>query len=294
MSRLSAGILSASRYLSNASGTGKTRLVFEVLARHWGLYFTCTADGVTDPYGSTDVSHALSDLSTYTLDGQGLVDTTLTPSRLRPTQLAALQHNRRIARHVFRRLVLSRLLMLQQFCRMVDEHRVPEEEAKRQWLLVQLRPRVLLLNDGFEHVLLYTRDLTDEQVTERFAGLWSDLRSRITFIAVDEAQVALQMYRASFATANDRQHAPILRELIISLGEICPTARLIISGVQLDMPVVSEALSKAGFRSNVVRHYHSLGYFASKQQCERYLRHFLGDDVLECDCETVYQWLRGR
>lgn len=43
----------------NTSGTGKTRLLLEILSRSWGFYFACSMDHVSSPYGSMDMPEVL-------------------------------------------------------------------------------------------------------------------------------------------------------------------------------------------------------------------------------------------
>ncbi|KZV99189.1 hypothetical protein EXIGLDRAFT_726255 [Exidia glandulosa HHB12029] len=50
--------------LVNVSGAGKTRLVFETLARRWGIYFTCYTDVGTSPYGDVDLMFSISGMDT--------------------------------------------------------------------------------------------------------------------------------------------------------------------------------------------------------------------------------------
>ncbi|EJD43855.1 hypothetical protein AURDEDRAFT_167238 [Auricularia subglabra TFB-10046 SS5] len=259
-------------YLSNASGTGKTRMSFEILWRHWGLYLTCHADMTIDPYGSVDISQVASNLSRSWVPGTPF--TSEVPLSTRPSQksLDALNDNRRVARFFFRRLVLARMLVLKEFLLLASERNMPDDEARHQWLLIQLRSATLLGHDVFQGVLTYLQGQTDDVVTEIMATIPAEALARVSYIVIDEAQIALNVYRNAFSTTGDRRYAPLLRELIVCLGDFYPAARVVFSGVQFDIPVVSEALL----------------------QSRSYIRHFLGPTVSDGSCEMVYRWLQGR
>ncbi|EJD43858.1 hypothetical protein AURDEDRAFT_185422 [Auricularia subglabra TFB-10046 SS5] len=272
------GVLSGNDhvYLSNASGTGKTRMSFEILARNWGIYLSCYVDYTSDPYGSFDLSRAVSEIT-----GTRKLNSRFTPripvsTRLSQTWKEALDENRRIAHRYFRCLILARMLLFDVFLQLAAERCIPDHEARHHWLMIQLRPAVLLGDDTFKVVFVWLRRLNEDAVTQITETVLPKVLSRTTYIVVDEAQSALKSCRSAFATADDRKHAPILRELIF------------------DLDVVTEALAVSNFKQKSVRHHHSFGFFASLQQCSTYIRHFLGPGVTDEHCEMAYRWCRGR
>lgn len=281
-------------YLSNASGTGKTRMSFEILSRHWGIYFSSYVNYTSDPYGSLDLSRALSEIAgTRTLTSR--FTSFIPPSaRLSQNSKDALDENRRIAHRFFRRLVLARMLLLDAFLKLAAERRIPDDEARRHWLMIQLRPGILLGHDSFNVVFIWLRRLSEDQVDQLSADILPKVLSHIAYIVVDEAQILLDSHRSAFAVANGRTTAPILRELVVCLGAALSPARLILSGVRFDLDLVSEALSASDFKQKSVRHHHSFGRFHSLQQCSTYIRHFLGPGVPDEHCTMVYRWLHGR
>jgi hypothetical protein len=93
-----------SSYLINTSGSGKTRILFEGLWKHWGLYFTCAKEQVL---GSQDMSHVLENLSSELNFMENL------PTASDPGQ--ALAHSRNTAQRRFRQILTARLLVLLMF-----------------------------------------------------------------------------------------------------------------------------------------------------------------------------------
>ena len=93
-----------SSHLVNTSGSGKTRILFEGLWKHWGLYFTC-AD-VPD-LGSADMRDVLNTLPNATNF------TKVLPSPSNANR--ELMHNRDIARRRFLQVLTARLLVLRMF-----------------------------------------------------------------------------------------------------------------------------------------------------------------------------------
>ncbi|KAF8230515.1 hypothetical protein L208DRAFT_121499 [Tricholoma matsutake] len=112
-------------HLINTSGSGKTRILFEGLLKHWGLYFTCSREQVL---GSEDMSHVLTNLSNPL------------PSDADLRQ--ALEHDMPIAWRRFRQVLIARLLILQLFLEEAREicPEGPLDRYRGHWLMLQLRP----------------------------------------------------------------------------------------------------------------------------------------------------------
>ncbi|EJD35937.1 hypothetical protein AURDEDRAFT_188574 [Auricularia subglabra TFB-10046 SS5] len=278
-------------YLCDASGTGKTRLLFETLAHQWGLYLTCSFSVPSDPYGSSDLSRALNALQTGMENGM-FIRQHITPSSRNGRTL--LQQNRDYASLVFRRILLGRLLVLDHFCSLVRELSIPDDVARRKWLLYQLRPEELNGWDVFHNLMRHLRLLSDDQLSTRLRDLYQAHRSKLTFVAIDEAQAALNVTDRSFFYADDRRCAPLLRELVLAIGTYLPASRMIVTGVQVDLNMVSDALRAARTPSQDLRLFHDLGAFRTETRIRNYLAHFFGPDVALSTSGPVHQWLRGR
>ncbi|KAL1701224.1 hypothetical protein EV121DRAFT_212523 [Schizophyllum commune] len=98
-------------FLMNSTGTGKTRLLFEGLTRHWGLYIPCSIK--PRPLGSTDM--------------RGFFHQALFAS-------PPLESYNTVFEHV----LLSRLVIFKLFLECLPDVRAVEHRA--QWLLLQLLP----------------------------------------------------------------------------------------------------------------------------------------------------------
>ncbi|KZW00176.1 hypothetical protein EXIGLDRAFT_762038 [Exidia glandulosa HHB12029] len=181
-------------YLCNASGTGKTRLLFESLAQEWGIYLTCFHDRTSDPYGSPDLQKALSELAWDDDNNRILSDIALSS----PDSEQALILNRQRVATLLRRVILARLLVLDCFIDVVNEMHIPDAVARRKWLILQLLPTETVGEDVFVRLIGYIDDLSDPEVFARISTLRVTSRAKAAFVAIDEAQVALKMHRYSF------------------------------------------------------------------------------------------------
>ncbi|KZV97345.1 hypothetical protein EXIGLDRAFT_378423 [Exidia glandulosa HHB12029] len=284
-------------FLSNAAGTGKTRLLAETLIHNWGFYFTCCNGSGFSQYGSLDLADAMSVLRLRPFDASGLYPRIILSRRLNAAALGELRHNQCTARRPFLWVLLSRLLLFNEFCALYEARGIPEAQARRKWLLLQLRPKSVTRVDPFYGMSTTIRDLhlDDDDLLSRIASAMPACQDRITFVAIDEAQVPQTRFETSFATANPYrlQHAPLLRELIKCFGEHLPQKRFIISSHRLDLPLVEEALSAAHARTNDVRHFYALGSVETVEKASSYIRHFL-PEASDDDCRFIFAWTRGR
>lgn len=282
-------------FISNASGTGKTRLLFEILASHWGFYFTCTSDAVVDPYGSIDLGEALRATDQTHIGGVGLNYEIPFPQRLSARWRATVDRNRAIARRLINPVILARLIVFQHFCSIVQESGITEDRARLKWFLIQLCPRTISMTaDIFSAIAVHVRLLGDAEIATHIRSLYPQLSSRIGFVAVDEANVAMEAFPEAFMTANCRRRVPYLRELVYCMADCHPGSRLMVAGTLLDEAVVSEPLEAASCRIHSLRVFHALGSFDTVQRTTHYLRHFLDDAVSDVECKTIHMWLQGR
>ena len=280
-------------YLCNASGTGKTRILFELLSQNWGIYLTCYFDNVSDPYGSSDVDHALYVLQREGINGRYLEDVIFSGPGSSHA-LTELEANRSSAAIALRWVMLARLIGLDHFVSLVDKLGISDLDARRKWLLVQLRPGDILYGDLFEQLVRHVSKLPSDDIAKRISTLYKKHHSKIAFVALDEAQVALNMSPRAFAFSDDQRHASLLRELIISIGNHFPRARIVASGTQLDMDQVEDALQSSRADCKHLRHFHSLGFFQTEARIKRYMAHFLGPSISQEHVTLARKWFRGR
>ncbi|KAH7098342.1 hypothetical protein BKA62DRAFT_832570 [Auriculariales sp. MPI-PUGE-AT-0066] len=269
--------------LWNTSGTGKTRMVFEVLTRTWGLYFTCASDQQT-PYGSSDLRHALTHLEGVKLRGH--------PTTWRQP----LIDNTQRAREAFNSVITTRLLVFQLFCDLVQSIHVEEQVARRKWLLLQLRSDIIFRTSDYDlfDSLGASVSLVDPRlVEERLATLILSPKFPLSIIAVDEANVASGMHEASYAMSDGQKLAPVLRELVRHLSSSFPSQRLIVSGTRIDLNVVRDAVKSGRSSQSAVRSFCALGSFDTIERTRSYLHHFLGT-LSKAHVTLMHSWFQGR
>ncbi|KZW00139.1 hypothetical protein EXIGLDRAFT_762003 [Exidia glandulosa HHB12029] len=283
-------------FLSDASGVGKTRLVTEALDRYGGFYFTCTAGTSLNAHGSADLATALTEIRTQGVYGSGLFENIAISKRMSRRATAELAHNQRHVRRIFDRLLLSRLLVFNEFCSQSSTRGLAEERARRIWLLLQLRPDATLHHDYFYTVYRTVEFLHDEEVAHRLGSALEACGSRISYVVIDEAHIAQDRFRHAFATSTYEapRHASILRELIKCFADHLPQQRLVVSSPQLDLPLMIDAIADSNNTTKDVRHFGGLRTLDSVERCTDYLNHFFPNVFSPEDYRQVYTWTRGR
>ncbi|KAJ7175360.1 hypothetical protein C8R46DRAFT_1078619 [Mycena filopes] len=187
-------------FLVNASGTGKTRLLYEGLCKHWGLYFTVGVDssalGSEDMGLILDLLEGVSGPSAHICAGPRLVDLSKAPED-------AAAKNATTMFDVVSANLLARLLVLQQFLELSSSSGITEEHKKR-WLLAQLSPHlfdrpypaVRLIAEPFQYLsqILISNDLT--YVRQNIADALRKIRKLLgndehLFCTLDQTQAAV-------------------------------------------------------------------------------------------------------
>ncbi|KAJ6629878.1 hypothetical protein B0H10DRAFT_1939507 [Mycena sp. CBHHK59/15] len=206
----------AHKFLVNASGSGKTRLVLEGLSKYWGIYFT--AFKRVHDHGSCDMDNILEALQTFPSFCNPLLHHTNSSFHQH------LKHNRTITKALIRFLFLARLWVFRMFIDIMEAiptHQWDEIEVYRQrWLCLQIQPS-MLVDDGSD----IFHDLTSGLV--QYLGymgpgrlkmfLESDLkfirttcRVQTLYVIVDEVQHAAESYFDAFRSEfQDKQGNPI-------------------------------------------------------------------------------------
>ncbi|KAF9075337.1 hypothetical protein BDP27DRAFT_1205869, partial [Rhodocollybia butyracea] len=110
----------------NTSGTGKTRLLFEGLCLHWGLYLPCIIDSIG--LGAMDLSTAIEELKLRRLPPSSDIDYTI-----------ILQNNLHATYRAVSITLLARLVVFQVYLKTCVEDGFCHDHRKR-WLEVQIFP----------------------------------------------------------------------------------------------------------------------------------------------------------
>ncbi|KAG6894899.1 hypothetical protein C0992_004046 [Termitomyces sp. T32_za158] len=198
-------------FLVNASATGKTRLLYEGLCKHWGLYITCHAD--------EGEARALD----TTLDRRIYFEEDLVRVLPHKSSLAfepILARNREIATRRFSATLLAHLLILRDFLKACDAAGGVEEIQRRRWLLSQLACKLLNWSDPFREILAAidweSLDYLNEQlktvIKEIKILLPDSVRRDGFFIVIDEANVGIREIWSSHETGSELY--PALKEIL--------------------------------------------------------------------------------
>ncbi|KAH7098594.1 hypothetical protein BKA62DRAFT_773282 [Auriculariales sp. MPI-PUGE-AT-0066] len=269
--------------LLNTSGTGKTRMVFEVLSRTWGLYFTCASNQQT-PYGSPDLHFVLGFLRGTRLTGH-------------PTTWSQpLAANIERARREFHTIIAARLLVFRLFCDLVQSLNVEEQVARQRWLLLQLRSNIIFDtpdDDIFDRLRIGVSLLQPAVVEQELATLISSCAFPLAIIALDEANVASGMHQASYALSDRKTHAPMLWEVVRCFSSSFPSQRVVVSGTRIDMNVVRDAIKSGTSNQSRVCAFCELGSFDTIERTRHYVHHFLGP-LNKGQVARMHSWLQGR
>ncbi|KAF9042561.1 hypothetical protein BDZ89DRAFT_1128475 [Hymenopellis radicata] len=208
-------------FLVNGSASGKTKLLYEGLCKHWGLFFTCAVDGSN--LGSQDLVQFVRrfpagrrpdnpDFAIISGDHPGL-----TPPSQR-TYIHAMAH--RFASEV----LLARLLLFKAFLEVSFAKRAATSH-RRLWLCFQLQAALLRGDFNDAIFLLRTRiqnanaeneflDNAVRQTLEEIFQIWTPSAKESLFIAIDEANRGTEPSPILQDSEEDEEGIPALKELL--------------------------------------------------------------------------------
>ncbi|KAK7044912.1 hypothetical protein R3P38DRAFT_182479 [Favolaschia claudopus] len=273
--------------LVNTSGSGKTRLAFEGLCRHWGLYFTVFNYGARD-LGSNDIANVIDRLE---LDLKSDVSSSTEGSR-------RLEQNHALAEGLIARALLARLLIFRMFLDIANANQGGlTEEHKKRWLMLQLLPSLKLGCDIFGSLAssLGNFDPGEEiAVTQAKIQELLDHDSHLFFV-LDEAQQTARKFSGAFDAEPGKRH-PLLLKIIDTWDKYFPAGSMscVVAGT-----AIPGHLFEAAKYGDVVRWTSDTGSFDDPAVHERYLRRFLPAAYLDTDSgkaflHRAWTWTRGR
>ncbi|KAJ7159584.1 hypothetical protein C8R46DRAFT_1354280 [Mycena filopes] len=264
------------KFLVNASGSGKTKLLLEGLSDHWGFYFTALRD--TNNHGSRDMQNIINrDLKNSPQFYHDL------PPDKDPAFLPRLESNRFIAGAYFKILLLARVRIFLMFVEAMEAvplaHREAVGEYRRRWLGLQLKPS-MLTDDGSDifanltaKLLPFAARLEDTRVGDAINGglqpfIVAHNMGQDLYIVVDEIQHAAEMFFGAFRSEStgstddggDLLRRPLLRQLLLAWIELL-SVLVVFSGTGLSGVVVEETISSAVAKYKNFRAVHETGEF---------------------------------
>ncbi|KAJ7163097.1 hypothetical protein C8R46DRAFT_334629 [Mycena filopes] len=286
------------KFLVNASGTGKTRLLYEGLCVNWGLYSSYHANPLK--IGSVDVQNAVRSLS-------GRAGFRF-PDLSHPDADNQMRNNARFASHAFATLLLARLLIFHVFLEVAaaSPSGITHEHKKR-WLLFQLCPKVLDRLDPF-HILAGILNTCDALIVpQTIAEVYRKIQKLLgntgphLFIILDEVQAAAKDLRGAFM--DNKPLLPIImREWsshitdgcsFIFSGDHIPQA--IFSGNHIPRSILDDTDSVGGDYIWCS----ATGSFGEPTAQERYVTKLLPPALATSPSgrwliARIWRWLRGR
>ncbi|EJD42081.1 hypothetical protein AURDEDRAFT_168874 [Auricularia subglabra TFB-10046 SS5] len=199
--------------LVNTSGSGKTRLLLEVLCRQFGFYFTCVVDRAAPPHGSRDMCDFAASLD-YIRGRRNPSGVAFKPKAETSGELVA---NVAIVQQIVDVILLARLMIFDMFleiCQDLDSmwstfHPAQDHLArmKRAWVLLQAFPclsdsgQLAGTDDIFRELVDRLQNLSGSDVITQIRVLLLKLRERHVlpeYLVFDEVQTVakdLQLFR---------------------------------------------------------------------------------------------------
>ncbi|KAL1729135.1 hypothetical protein EV714DRAFT_213614 [Schizophyllum commune] len=175
----------------NASGTGKTRLIFEGLSQHWGFYIPSVYN-ISTYIGSQDMHECLTN--------------DMSPKRkfqpYPPWTKSTFDKNSWVTRNTVLRLLLSRLILLKAFLDELED--TSALESRRRWLLFQALTSKHGPVDLFEQVTAMVDEVPEAYVKRMLDDFLLDVKARCDgpstnlFCVLDDAERANKAFSGAF------------------------------------------------------------------------------------------------
>ncbi|KAJ7152446.1 hypothetical protein C8R46DRAFT_1302822 [Mycena filopes] len=269
--------VSVHKFLVNASGSGKTKLLLEGLSDRWGFYFTALRD--TNDHGSSDMQNIINnDLKNSPQFYHDL------PPDEDPAFRPRLESNRNIADVYFKMLLLARVRIFCMFVKAMEAVPLADREDvgeyRRRWLGLQLKPSMLtddgsdIFDDLTAKFLPFAAHLKSGRarkiINKELQPFRADHNSRQDlYIVVDEIQHAAEMFFGAFrsdsttGSTHDRGDLlprPLLRQLLLAWIEL-RWIIVVFSGTGLSGVVVQETVTSAVAKYKKFKAVHETGEF---------------------------------
>ncbi|KAJ6629887.1 hypothetical protein B0H10DRAFT_1212140 [Mycena sp. CBHHK59/15] len=282
-------------FLVNASGTGKTRLIFEGLCQNWGFYFVAVVDSMST--GSPDVFRVL---KTYIPKSRPLSFWEYIPTPSFHDFPRRLADNKKKLHRYFRDVLLSRLLVFSVFLEHAHSVGICAQH-KKLWLMVQALPHVVdRSGDVFNGMLMLVVHTNESYVEDYISYLLGNFRGLLgedfhMFFVLDEAQSAFRHFPTAFRD-DDGTLYPALREILDCWeGQFLPDETSFVT-VGTDIPKVGFQNSRHASRH---RWCSDTGTFDDLTLHQQYVSSFLPPSYVASEAgkhflQMTWDWCRGR
>ncbi|KAF9068478.1 hypothetical protein BDP27DRAFT_1448350 [Rhodocollybia butyracea] len=260
--------------LVNSSGTGKTRLLYEGLCKHWGLFFAAVVDSYG--LGSTDVYRVIKELQSSRMFTPVLMgDAAVHNSKSSST-------NHEIANRTFSKTLLAQLFVFELFVDLMAKGEI-EEIHKTRWFLAQIHP--LLFGGNYamlgRHCIVFSRRSMDPHF----------------FVVHDEANAIAEPTVESLVYAFLDTHGPhpVLKEILRTWSSHLRNKPFTIVVAGTEIPRIyfeDEEWDQWQWIS-------ATGAFSNIEDQQRYILKFLPQALVDSPSgqhllHRMWVWLRGR
>ncbi|KIY69950.1 hypothetical protein CYLTODRAFT_420259 [Cylindrobasidium torrendii FP15055 ss-10] len=315
----------------NASGSGKTRLCFELLHSTFGFYFTCapySQEDARSTIGSRDFASMIRDLQRDPAFVQDLDFARRAGKDVGPISTS----NRMIACHRLVALMAARLRVFELYLSCFDGTNLSSPNVRRGWLFLQIQPGLInpeVEDDIFEEAykLFASKSLvncnkyikaatTGATRTKAVFSMSQSATKDIPFIKdvpiiLDEAQMAIEILPRAFVSESEPLTArglprwrPILRETILcwrTLHTLALVKNLIVTGTGLSMEDFKEIQRSGSLKPPEWRIVHETGSFSTADEQWQYAVKFFPKETVKTNGPyfrllqfRMWLWLRGR
>ncbi|KAL1671344.1 hypothetical protein EV122DRAFT_295535 [Schizophyllum commune] len=169
-------------FFVNASGSGKSRLLYEGLCQYWGLYFVAKID--SSRLGSKHMEFVVA-------QGLSMSDVVELPHPSMPSYSSTLRRNFDFITRRYKDVLLAQMLVFRAFLELAVP--CPSDEHKQRWLHCQLQPTVLLKRDPFHAINFALLRASDAYVDHHLQVVLKDVQQHLgaanpIFAVLDEGQ----------------------------------------------------------------------------------------------------------
>ncbi|KAG6827144.1 hypothetical protein H0H92_013038 [Tricholoma furcatifolium] len=264
-------------FFMNASGTGKTRLLYEGLCQNWGFYFT---SGINLGEAKT----LCRTLETGILEEDAIMKEL--PEKSALSFDLTLARNREI---LYRRFLLAHLLVFRDFiktastlCGGIDDNH------RKRWLVAQLSPFCLDHScDSFLAILQAFKWETLAVIKARLTQTLGEIRPLLPeciktnglFIVIDEANAAHTEFW--HAHTDDGGEYPALRELIIAWREQMSSLDVPLTFIVAGTDIPTRYFPSSDMKWSSWRWTSNTGLFDLPEKQKEYVHSFLPSSLLD-------------
>lgn len=281
-------------FLKNAAGVGKTRLMFELLVRRFGMYLNFAHSRRTNPYGSCDARTAYDVL----INGHRNIDGTHTVfagdvEGSKASHKKARTRNETIVAHLYQLLIYARVLVFDWFLDLYQKrYGSIDATAIRLWCLLQIRPLIRdptgngeidVFDTVFRSVLTVsvvscsnaTRDILQKR-------RHSTVDVSMTFLVLDEVHELSDKFTMGFNPANLAHVGtrPLLKPVLHAVRKPFEEygVRVLVAATAFNEPLIRDAIGSSTLKPNgqAPRAFTDFGDYSEPSAIESTLLHFFG------------------